>query len=398
MTDLTSTTRTTPRIVAIIPTYNNAATVEKVIIETFQYIPDIIVVNDGSTDNTAAILSDLVRKREPLTVVTVEKNRGKGAALAAGLAKAAGLWFTNAISLDADGQHYPSDIPAFLEKITLAPENLYIGDRVLTGAGSGQPLRSHAGAKFGAFWYKFITGLSIADTQCGFRAYPVSPVLSLKCKGTRYEYEQQVLIKAAWAGIPVETVLVHLHYDPHEMAVSHFRPVRDFLRISEVNSKAALIKIFLPFLVIELPGATWKQKVVALFKRELSAHLTPKRAAASLSLGVFFGLLPIYGFQVISLLSLSFIVRLNKPLCFLGVSISSPPFLPFIIAAAIATGKLVVPSSWTAAVAHMRYSSLLAGGIEWFVGSIILSFLSASICWALSYPFFLRLSMKKRYN
>jgi glycosyltransferase involved in cell wall biosynthesis len=384
-----------PRIVAIIPTFNNAATVGTVIAETLSYIPNVIVIDDGSTDGTAAVLRELSDKNKSLTVITFATNKGKGSALAAGFAKAAGLGFTNAISLDADGQHYPSDIPAFLEKITLAPENLYIGDRVLTGGGSGQPLRSHAGAKFGAFWYKFITGLSIADTQCGFRAYPVSPVLSLKCKGTRYEYEQQVLIKAAWAGIPVETVLVHLHYDPREMAVSHFRPVRDFLRISEVNSKAVLTKIFLPFLVIELPGVTWKQKVVALFKRELSAHLTPKRAAVSLSLGVFFGLLPIYGFQVISLLTLSFIVRLNKPLCFLGVSISSPPFLPFIIAAAIATGKLVVPLSWTAAVAHMHYSSLLAGGIEWFVGSIILSFLSAGICWVLSYPFFLGLSKKK---
>jgi uncharacterized protein (DUF2062 family) len=214
------------------------------------------------------------------------------------------------------------------------------------------------------------------------------------CKGTRYEFEQEVLIRAVWAGIPVVPVPIHLHYEPREKNVSHFRPVRDFLRISQVNSKAALTKIFLPFLVIELPGSTWKQKVVALFKRELSANLTPKSAAASLSLGVFLGLFPIYGFQVITLVALSLVLKLNRPLAFFGVCISSPPFLPFIIAIAVAIGRIVVPASWHASVANMRFSALLAGGMDWFVGSIILAFVCAGICWALCYPFFLQLSKR----
>lgn len=384
-----------PRIVAIIPTYNNAATVGRVIAEAAQYIQNIIVVNDGSTDDTKNILTALAEKNSNLIVVTFDTNRGKGSALAAGLAKAVELGYTNAITLDADGQHYPSDIPAFLDHIAQSPEKLYIGERVLAGAGSTQPLRSHAGAKFGAFWYKFITGLSITDTQCGFRAYPVASVLALDCKGTRYEFEQEVLIKAAWGGIPVEPVPIHLHYEPREKNVSHFRPVRDLLRISKVNSKAVLIKILVPFLIVDMPGATWKEKVVALFRHELSAHLTPKRAATSLSLGVFLGLFPIYGFQVITLLALSLLCRLNRPLAFLGVCISSPPFLPFIIALAVAIGKIVVPASWHAAVAHLRFSTLLAGGIDWFVGSIILSFACAGICWALSFPFFLQLNRRR---
>jgi glycosyltransferase involved in cell wall biosynthesis len=384
------------RVAAIIPTYNNSPTVGAVIAETIGYVHDLIVIDDGSTDGTAAVLYELADRNKSLTVITFESNQGKGSALAAGLAKAEDLGFTNAIILDADGQHYPADIPAFLEKVALDPDKLYIGDRIIPGEGRGQPRLSHAGAKFGAFWYRFITGISISDTQCGFRAYPVSPVHSLKCKGTRYEYEQEVLIKAAWAGIPVETVPVHLHYEPRGKTVSHFRPLRDFLRISKVNSKAALTKIFLPFLVIELPGSTWKQKVLALFKRELSANLAPKRAAASLSLGVFFGLFPIYGFQVITLVALSFLLRLNRPLAFLGNCVSSPPFLPFIIALAVAIGRIVVPQSWHTSVAHMQHASLLAGGIDWFIGSIVLSIGCAVVCWAISYPFFLRMNRPKK--
>jgi glycosyltransferase involved in cell wall biosynthesis len=386
------------RTVAIIPAYNNATTIANVIVETTRHIPDLIVVNDGSTDGTAVILRELAERTKFLTTISFVANKGKGSALRAGLARAAELGFTNAITLDADGQHYPSDIPAFLERVGSAPEKLYIGDRVLAGedAGNRQPLRSSAGAKFGAFWYKFITGIPIADTQCGFRAYPVSAVVGLSCKGTRYEFEQEVLIKAAWAGIPVQAVPIHLHYQSREETVSHFRPVRDFLRIAKVNSTAALTKIFLPFLIIELPGSTWKQKVVALFKRELSANLTPKSAAASLSLGVLIGLFPIYGFQVITLVALSFLLKLNRPLAFLGVCVSSPPFLPLIIALTVAIGGMVVPASWHAVVAHMRFASLLSGGIDWFFGSIILSIACAGICWALSYPLFLKLSSRRK--
>jgi uncharacterized protein (DUF2062 family) len=265
-------------------------------------------------------------------------------------------------------------------------------------AETGQPLRSRAGAKFGAFWYKFITGISIADTQCGFRVYPVAPVLELRCKGVRYEYEQEVLIRAAWAGIPVESLPIHLHYEPQGKAISHFRPVRDFLRISLVNSKAALARVFLPFLIVELPGATWRQRALALFKRELAANMTPESAASSLSLGVFFGLFPIYGFQVITLAALSFLIKINRPLAFLGICVSSPPFLPFIIALAVAIGRIVVPASWHSSVAHLRFANLLSGGIDWFVGSIILSIACTGICWGLSYPFFLQLQGRKKFS
>jgi uncharacterized protein (DUF2062 family) len=189
----------------------------------------------------------------------------------------------------------------------------------------------------------------------------------------------------------VKPVPVHLLYLEPSRRVSHFRPVRDFLRIFKVNSKAVLIKILVPFLIVDMPGATWRQKIVALFKYELRAHTTPKRAAFSLTLGVFIGILPIYFFQVASLLLLSFFMKINRPLAFLGVSVSSAPFLPVLIPLAVATGRLVTPASWTAAFSHFHYSHLLKWGVDWFFGSIILAFVFAGICWAISYPFFLRL-------
>jgi glycosyltransferase involved in cell wall biosynthesis len=379
------------RTCAIIPTYNNAGTVESVISETNKYLPDIIVINDGSTDETKNILQSLITSNSKIIIINFNKNTGKGSALRAGFEKASELGFTHAITLDADGQHFAEDIPAFLEKIAQEPETLWIGDRVLRARETGEPARSAAGRRFGSFWYKFITGIDIRDTQCGFRAYPLEDVRDLVCKGERFEYEQEILVKAAWNGVAVKPVPVHLLYLEPSRRVSHFRPVRDFLRIFRVNSKAALTKIFLPFLIVDMPGATWRQKIVALFKYELRAHTTPKRAAFSLTLGVFIGILPIYFFQVASLLLLSFFMKINRPLAFLGVSVSSAPFLPVLIPLAVATGRLVVPASWTAAFSHLSYSHLIKWGVDWFFGSIILAFVFAGICWAISYPFFLRL-------
>ncbi len=298
------------------------------------------------------------------------------------------LGFTHAITLDADGQHYPSDIPVFLEKIADDPAALWIGSRVLVREETGEPARSAAGRRFGSFWYKFITGIDIRDTQCGFRAYPLSAALNLKCEGDRYEFEQELLVKAAWNGIPVKPVPVHLYYAPQDAAVSHFRPVRDFLLIFRVNSRAVMIRLFVPMSIVTMPGATWPQKMAALLRHELQAHSTPKRAASSLSIGVCMGILPIYGFQVLTLVPLSIALRLNRPLAFLGVSISSLPFLPFIIAAAVAIGKLVVPRAWSAGFAHSRFAPLISGGIDWFFGSIILAFAAGGICWLVSYAAF----------
>ncbi len=386
----------TPRTVVVIPAYNNASTVSSVIAGTARHVPDIIVVNDGSTDNTKSLIDSIASENTAIRVIDFDNNRGKGCALRAAFKKAAALGFTHAITVDADGQHYPSDIPVFLEKIALEPATLWIGNRVLRKEETGEPARSAAGRKFGSFWYKFITGIDIRDTQCGFRAYPLASVTGFGCAGSRYEFEQEVLVKAAWNGLRVASVDVHLSYAPKSRVVSHFRPVRDFLRIFAVNSKAVMIKLFLPFLIVDMPCATWRQKIVALFKYELHAHSTPERAAFSLTLGVFVGLLPIPFFQVLALLVLSFVMRINRPLAFLGVSISSAPMLPFIYAAAIAIGRLVVPVSWTESVARLNWGGFFTWGIEWFFGSIILALAAAGACWTVSYPVFKGLRRGKK--
>ena len=386
------------RPVVIIPTFNNERTIANVISDVKKYITDIIVVNDGSTDGTSGIL----RVTSSIELIEFGVNKGKGAALQAAFSCAHNNGFTHVITFDADGQHLAIDLPVLLEKIDEEPQVLWIGDRVLAVQdGVAQPPRSRFGRQFGAFWYKFYTGVYIRDTQCGLRVYPLNEILTLECNSPRYEYEIEIMISASWNDIKVKSVPVHLLYHTVEERVSHFRPVRDFLRISQVNSRAALARIFLPANVRKVKGVQLRAKVKTFIINELKANTSPKYAAASLALGVFMAITPFHGAQVLLILAISFFLKLNRPLAILGVSISSAPLLPFWIAAGLGTGKMCIPDRWAKPMElivnnvipsgllsrlHLTAEGFATGFVQFFFGSLILAFVCGSVTFLVALP------------
>lgn len=395
------------RCVFIIPTFNNCRTIAGVVDGVKNYGSDIIVVNDGSTDKTGSLLNSI----EGIRVITFEANRGKGAALRAAFDLAVKEGFTHAITLDADGQHVCSDIPVFLEKMNAEPDTLWVGDRIIpVDGGKSQPAKSRFGRRFGAFWFKFYTGLQIRDTQSGFRCYPLQKIMGLDCKGNRYEYEIELLIASAWVGTPVKSVPVHLLYQSKETRVSHFRPIKDFLRISKVNAHAAMSRLLLPRSIVRSPGLNFFRKMHLLIMMELKSNASPFGAAMSIAVGAFIGILPIHGIQVVTLLALSLIFPLNRPLGLLGVGISSPPLLPFWIAAGLVIGRIILPepaaiyiveickSVFPAGLIHFVHSlhitTLAHGFVQWFVGSILLAVICGVITFFIAYPIFKKFRIK----
>lgn len=212
----------------IIPTYNNAATIRQVINDVKQYTQNIIVVNDGCTDDTHSLLMDT-----GVRVIEYGRNRGKGYALKKGFKAARDLGFDYAITLDADGQHFASDIPSFVNMIRQEPGSLIVGSRNLTE--KNMPTINTFANRFSNFWFRLQTGIRLPDTQTGFRLYPLKRIGGLWWITSRYEAELELLVYAAWRNIRIIPIGIKVYYPPNDQRVTHFRPVYDFSRISLLN-------------------------------------------------------------------------------------------------------------------------------------------------------------------
>lgn len=223
------------KVCVLIPTFNNAATLGKVIRDVAEYTKNIVVVNDGSTDST----SDILRSFPFVHAVEFPVNRGKGMALRTGFRKAVELGYDYAISIDSDGQHFADDLPVFLEELKRSPEAIIVGARNMDQ--SSVPGKSSFGNKFSNFWFRLETGIRLSDTQSGYRLYPVGQLYDKRYFTRKYEFEIEVMVRAAWSGIDVVQVPVKVFYPTKEERISHFRPFRDFSRISVLNTFLVII-------------------------------------------------------------------------------------------------------------------------------------------------------------
>ncbi len=208
----------------IIPCYNHESTVAAVAREAAAHCP-VIIVDDGSIPRLPPS-GEMQKLRLP-------RNAGKGAALRLGLGKAATLGFTHAITMDADGQHFASDIPRFLEASKEQPGALVVGIRDFKAAGT--PWARRKSNAFSAFCFGAQTGVGLSDTQCGFRCYPLPLAQRLTTRSQRFAFELEFLLRAAWAGASIVGVPVKCTYSPEQLRTSHFRPVSDFARIAMMN-------------------------------------------------------------------------------------------------------------------------------------------------------------------
>jgi glycosyltransferase involved in cell wall biosynthesis len=212
------------RVAGLVPAYQAAATVGDVVRGMRAIVPHVLVVDDGSSDGTA----DAARAAGA-EVLRAEANAGKGAALSVGFRRLAADGFTHAITLDADGQHLPAEMPVLLDAAAAQPDAIVVGERRKEGHDIA-PI-----ARFGNWvadeLLRHLAGQPLPDTQSGFRVYPLATTLGLGAWAPRYDFETEVLLLAARRGVALVGVPVRVHYPPAAERVSHFRPWEDTARI-----------------------------------------------------------------------------------------------------------------------------------------------------------------------
>lgn len=323
-------------VCVIIPTYNNAETLATVIGGVLEYTDDVIVVDDGCTDSSATILKGF----PDVKLVKHEKNKGKGIALQSGFKEAVNLGYRYAITIDSDGQHFSEDLPVFLDKIQESPDTILVGARNMEQ--ESVPGKSSFGNKFSNFWFRFETGIDFPDTQSGYRLYPVQKLKSFTWFTNKYEFEIEVLVRAAWSGISVMPVPVKVFYAPKDTRVSHFRPFQDFSRVGVLNT--VLVMITLLYIKPRNFFRLFQKKNLknTLNKYFLKPNEPDINKVISLGFGVFMGIFPIWGFQLIVGIALCHLFKLNKGIFILSANISIPPFLPFILFLSHVTGGIIL--------------------------------------------------------
>ena len=366
------------KIVVLIPTYNNASKLQAVMDDVLQYTSNIIVVNDGSTDETRAILSGY----PDVEVIHLSRNSGKGKAMQTGFKKALESGYDYAITIDSDGQHLAKDLSAFLDKIEEFPDSMIVGARNMED--KGVPGGSSFGHKFSNFWFKLETAKTLPDTQSGYRLYPLKALESMRFFTSRYEFEIESLVRLSWKGVAMHWVSIDVKYP--EDRISHFRKFWDFFRISVLNSLLVIIAL-LWIKPRDLYYRIRQGGIKRIITREL-LHTQDSNATIALSLGFgfFMGIFPVWGFQMLITVALAIPFKLNKAIALIAANISIPPVIPFIIYFSFLTGGLIFgESSIPELSSDLTFEDIKEDLLQYYVGAVVLAVVFGLITGAVSW-------------
>ena len=353
--------------VVLIPTFNNAPKLEAVILDVLQYTSHIIIINDGSTDDSKTILE----KYPNIEIIHLEKNGGKGKAMQFGFQKALKMGYQYAITIDSDGQHLAKDFDAFLEKVEETPGAMIVGARNMEET-EGVPGGSSFGHKFSNFWFRLETGKSLPDTQSGFRLYPLEQLKEMYFFTSRYEFEIESLVRLSWRGVPMLWVPIDVEYPDDR--ITHFRKFWDFFRISVLNSVLVIIALLWikpRDLFYRIRKGGFKKMIL---KELLQTQDSNKKIAQSIGFGFFMGIFPVWGFQMLITVGVAIPLKLNKAIALIAANISIPPVIPFIIYFSFLTGGLLLGGSTLPDLSSdLSFDDIKDDLVQYYLGAVILA-------------------------
>ena len=366
-------------LLVVVPVYNHPATLRQVVEGVLRHHDQLLVVDDGSSEPVAPTLAGL-----PVALVRHPHNRGKGAALRSAAEWGLDRGFSHMVCLDADGQHDPDDLPRFFAAITEHPRALIVGHRDFSSPAI--PGSSRFGRQFSNFWLRLQTGSRLKDSQSGFRAYPLLVFRHLQFWTRRYNFEVEVLVRSAWAGLELRDVDISVYYPPGAERVSHFRGFMDNWRLTLLNTHLTL-RSLVPWphrkiVTAKKAGQRAEETVSTLhplrsIRQLLRENSSPPRLALAAGVGVLLGTLPLLFCHTIVILFVCGFFRLNKVAAVSSSQLCMPPIVP---ALCIELGYFIRHGRWLTEFS-LETLGYQAGQrlIEWFLGSLLLAPLLAGL-------------------
>ncbi|MFH7319902.1 DUF2062 domain-containing protein [Desulfurivibrio sp. D14AmB] len=371
-----------PKIIVVIPVYNHGASLRQVVERALVAGWPVLVVDDGSDDDPLEQLTglDCVKLRLPV-------NKGKGAAILAGAREAARLGYETMITLDGDGQHDPAEAELLARQAALIGRPaIVIGARRMIQ--ETVPKASLFGRAFSNFWVRLESGQELADTQSGMRLYPLRELLALDLTCSRYDFEVEVLVRAAWAGVALSSVAISVHYPPPGKRITHFHQLRDNFRLTLLHTRL-LLRRLAPWPHRRLcgqPAPPQEQKprfprpwrTMQMLFRE---HSSAPGLATAVWLGLFMGALPLIAVHTVAIIYVAHRLHLNKVAAVAASQFCMPPVVPIIciqVGYFLRNGQLLLDLSrekWLLEI-HLRLwdwllGSLVVGPLLGLIGAVL---------------------------
>ena len=380
----------------LLPTFDNAAHLRGVLEDVASLGRPVMVVDDGCTDSTQAVLDGFAADRPTVELIRIlhETNLGKAAALKTGFAAARQRGYTHALSMDTDGQHRAQDAAKLLAASAAEPWALVIGKRDVDDP--SYPSASRWGRLFSNLAIQLASGRRVADSQCGLRVYPLGLVEAVRCRAGRYGYEAEIITRSGWADCPLVEAPIATIYPPGDERVSHFRPIRDTAHGLGLHGRL-LLRALWPWPHTKWPGkealgqprATgprWKRALAWFDPRDLIEQVRRDRVgqmsvAAGLGIGGLVANLPVYPLQTVTSMYLAKRLHVHPLSAVLGSQIAFPPLNVLLIFSGVYIGHCLLwgsPPSFTdfsqtdwssfAQVSGLMHEYFLA----WWLGGVIL--------------------------
>jgi glycosyltransferase involved in cell wall biosynthesis len=357
------------KIIIVIPVYNHSTTLPGIVNGALAVHDYVMVVDDGSTDNSADTLAGL-----NVHLIHHEKNLGKGAAIKTADIAARKLGMTHIVTIDANGRYDPADFHLFAGALKKNMDSIIIGKRDFQ---KGEvPILYKFSRRLANFWFQVQTGVNLGDVRCTFRAYPLAVLENLTLRTRRNSFEVEVLTKAAWAGVNLNEVNISVYFHRPEKHKFNFDSLMDKLRVTLFNFHLTMRSI-VPWPHQKLISKDRSGKNISVLhplrsiKTLLTENTSPRQLAAACALGVFLGTLPIIGFHNITILFAASYFRLNKVVALTTSGLCVPPFVP---ALCIEAGYFMRHGTFLTEISikTLGYQAL-ERIYEWLIGSLVLA-------------------------
>ena len=368
----------------VIPVYNQPLRLREVVSRSLEQGYSVLVVDDGSDEPVT--LDGL-----PAEIIRHDRNLGKGAAIMTAARHLKNEGITHIITLDADGQHYPEDLPELLKAVEEHPESVIIGVRDFESCNC--PGSSRFGRAFGNFWVRLQTGTRVLDIQSGFRAYPVAALEAVKCRSKGYAFEVEFIVRALWGGLDVHHADVRVHYPRPEHHISHFDRLGDNLRLTLLNTHLTL-RALVPWPHRKLADAGKPVSVLhplRSIRALLSERATRRELGFAVALGVFLGAVPLIAFHTMAILIAAAFLRLNRVAAVAASQLCMPPVVPALcieVGFFMRYGRFLTLSG----VDDLQGASFLQIGhmglqrlLEWLLGSLVVGTVLAVVLGFMTY-------------